>query len=107
MQADALAHLASTKDSELMKVVLVEFLHAPSILKAKPQATINCVTLVDTWMTPITQYLKDGYLPQDKKQARLLRLKATRYALYKDKFLNTDTKKYWYIYHETDKIIIK
>ena len=28
------------------------------------------------------QYLKDGMLPEDKKKARLLRLKAARYTLY-------------------------
>ena len=33
-------------------------------------------------MTPIIQYLKDGHTPEDKKQARSLTLKATRYILY-------------------------
>ena len=35
-------------------------------------------------MTPVIQYLKDGVFPKDKKKARLLRLKATRYTLYDD-----------------------
>ena len=82
VQGDALARLASTKDSKLMKVIPVEFLREPGILEANPQATIHCVTSVNTWMTPIARYLKDGYLPGDKKQARLLKLKAARYALY-------------------------
>ena len=82
MQADALARQASTKDSELLEVIPVEFLHKPSILPANPQMTVNCVTPINTWMTSIIQYLKDGYLSEDKKQARLLRLKAARYALY-------------------------
>ena len=33
-------------------------------------------------MTLVIQYLKDGALPEDKKKARLLRLKAARYTLY-------------------------
>ena len=33
-------------------------------------------------MTSITQYLKNAHFPEDKKQARLLRLKAARYILY-------------------------
>ena len=33
-------------------------------------------------MTPIIWYLKDGHLPKDKKQTRLLRFKAVRYILY-------------------------
>ena len=36
----------------------------------------------DSWMTPVVQFLKDGVLPKDKKKARLLRLKVTRYMLY-------------------------
>ena len=36
----------------------------------------------DNWMTLVVQYLKDGVLPEDKKKARLLRLKAARYMLY-------------------------
>ena len=35
-------------------------------------------------MTPVTQYLKDGVLPEDKKKARLLKLKVARYTLYDD-----------------------
>ena len=36
-------------------------------------------------MTPIIWYLKDNCLPEDKKQARLLRLKAARYILYNNR----------------------
>ena len=60
----------------------MEFLSVSSIMPTEPQSTVNSVTTTDTWMTPIIQYLKDGYLPEDKKQARLLRLKAARYILY-------------------------
>ena len=35
-------------------------------------------------MTPVIQYLKDSILPEDKRKARLLRLKAARYTLYDD-----------------------
>ena len=35
-------------------------------------------------MTPIIWYLKDGVLPEDKRKARLLRLKATLYMMYDD-----------------------
>ena len=34
-------------------------------------------------MTPIIQYLRDGILLEDKNKARLLKLKATLYILYK------------------------
>ena len=82
-QADALARLASTKDSELLEVIPVEFLSTPSIMPTKSQSTVNSIAFADTWMTPtITQYLKNAHLSEDKKQARLLRLKAARYILY-------------------------
>ena len=35
-------------------------------------------------MTPVIQYLKDSVLSEDKRKARLLRLKAARYMLYDD-----------------------
>ena len=36
-------------------------------------------------MTPIFRYLKDGVLPEDKRKARLLRLKAAHYTIYDDR----------------------
>ena len=33
------------------------------------------------WMTPIIVYLKDGRLPEDKDEARKLRIKAAKYVL--------------------------
>ena len=35
-------------------------------------------------MTPVTQYLKDGVLPEDKRKVRLFKLKVARYTLYDD-----------------------
>ncbi|GJY13122.1 hypothetical protein Tco_0382431, partial [Tanacetum coccineum] len=34
-----------------------------------------------TWMTPIVEYLRDGTLPDDKKEASKLRIKARQYEL--------------------------
>ena len=60
----------------------MEFLNEPSIQSLDLRLTINYVTATDTWMTPIIQYLKDCQLPEDKKKARLLRLKVANYILY-------------------------
>ena len=38
----------------------------------------------NSWMTPVIQYLKNGVLREDKRKARLLRLKVARYTLYDD-----------------------
>ena len=74
--------MASTKDTELLEVIPVEFLNELTIQPTEQPLTINCVTTTDNWMTPIVQYLKDSQLPEDKNKARLLRLKAARYILY-------------------------
>nr|GEX01962.1 reverse transcriptase domain-containing protein [Tanacetum cinerariifolium] len=72
------------------KLVLVEVLETKSI-------TGNEVTAVieeegPTWMTELVNYLKEGILPGDEKEARKLRLKARQYelmegVLYKRSFL--------------------
>ena len=82
-KADALARLASAKDTDQLKVIPVETLDSPSIQTKEP-LTVNYATTKDSWMTLVIQYLKDGVLPEDKKKARLLRLKAEYYTLYDD-----------------------
>ena len=46
--------------------------------------TVNYATTKDSWMTPVIRYLKDGVLPEDKRKAKLLRLKAAHYTMYDD-----------------------
>ena len=79
---DALAKLASTRDSELLDAVSVEFLTEPSI---KPRSEIMELTEEPSWMDPIIAYLKNGELPEEKMETHILWLKATRYVLYDDK----------------------
>ncbi|GKC17554.1 reverse transcriptase domain-containing protein [Tanacetum coccineum] len=66
------------------------------ILKEKSIHEEEVATVVEeegtTWMTPILEYLKDGTLPGDKKEASKLRIKAKHYELlegilYKRSFL--------------------
>ena len=80
-EVDALAQLASAKDADQLKFILVETLSSPSIQNGEP-LTVNYATARDNWMTSVIQYLKDGVLPEDKKKARLLKLKVARYTLY-------------------------
>ncbi|GKC78511.1 reverse transcriptase domain-containing protein [Tanacetum coccineum] len=78
-KADALSKIASTSFAHLSKQVLVE------ILKEKSIQEKEVTTVVEedgpTWMTPIIEYLKEGTLPDDKKEARKLRIKARQYEL--------------------------
>nr|GEW43829.1 reverse transcriptase domain-containing protein [Tanacetum cinerariifolium] len=55
------------------------------ILKDKSIKEKEVATVIEedgpTWMTPIVDYVKEGTLPGDKKEARKLRLKAQQYEL--------------------------
>ena len=80
--ADALAKLASTKDAAFVNVVFVEFLSEPSI-KRRPEAIE--LEQEPSGIDPIVAYLKTSKLPRNKIEARISRLKATRYVIYDDK----------------------
>nr|GEW75450.1 reverse transcriptase domain-containing protein [Tanacetum cinerariifolium] len=77
-KADALSKIASTSFAHLSKQVLVEILKDKSIKE-------EVATVIEedgpTWMTPIVDYLNEGTLPGDKKEARKLCLKARQYEL--------------------------
>ncbi|GKA45807.1 reverse transcriptase domain-containing protein [Tanacetum coccineum] len=61
----------------LIKKVLIE------VLKEKSIQEEEVTTVVEekgpTWMTPIMEYLKDETLPDDRKEARKLCIKARQY----------------------------
>ena len=61
----------------------METLDSLSIQTREPQ-TVNCDIAKDSWITQVICCLKDGVLPEDKKKARLLRLKVAHYTLYDD-----------------------
>ncbi|GKB70733.1 hypothetical protein Tco_0932145 [Tanacetum coccineum] len=76
-KADALSKIASTSFAHLLKQVLVEVLQEKSIQEREVTAVVE--EEGPTWITPITEYLKDGVLPDDKKEANKLRIKARQY----------------------------
>nr|GEV02124.1 reverse transcriptase domain-containing protein [Tanacetum cinerariifolium] len=89
-KADALSKIASTSFTHLSKQVLVEVLETKSITGKEVTAVIE--EEGPTWMTELVNYLKEGILPGDEKEARKLRLKARQYelmegVLYKRSFL--------------------
>ncbi|GJS38676.1 reverse transcriptase domain-containing protein [Tanacetum coccineum] len=88
--ADALSKIASTSFAHLSKQVLVEVLKEESI--QEKEATTVVEEDRPTWMTPITEYRNNGTLPNDKKEAQKLRIKARQYeslegVLYRRSFL--------------------
>ncbi|GJS67585.1 reverse transcriptase domain-containing protein [Tanacetum coccineum] len=78
-KADALSKIASTSFAHLSKQVLVEVLKEKSI--QEQEVAIVVEEERPTWMTLIMEYLKDGTLPDDKKEASKLRIKARQYEL--------------------------
>ncbi|GJZ39263.1 reverse transcriptase domain-containing protein [Tanacetum coccineum] len=111
-KADALSKIASTSFAHLSKQVLVE------ILKEKSTQDEEVATVVEeegpTWMTPIMEYLKDGTLPGDRKEASKLRIKARQYkllegVLYRRSFLKSWLRKCqifdsrYGLFHEVDR----
>ncbi|GJT30110.1 reverse transcriptase domain-containing protein [Tanacetum coccineum] len=78
-KVDALSKIASTRFVHLSKQVLVE------ILKEKSIQEKEVTTVVEedgpTWMTPIIEYLKERTLPDNRKEASKLRIKARQYEL--------------------------
>ncbi|GJZ69942.1 reverse transcriptase domain-containing protein [Tanacetum coccineum] len=78
-KADALSKIASTSFAHLSKQVLVEVLTEKSIQEKEVTTVVE--EEGTTWMTPIVEYLKDGTLPGDRKEASKLRIKARQYEL--------------------------
>ncbi|GJT03364.1 reverse transcriptase domain-containing protein [Tanacetum coccineum] len=64
-KTDALSKIASTSFAHLSKQVLVEVLQEKSIQEQEVAAVVE--EEGPTWMTPITEYLKDEVLSDDKK----------------------------------------
>nr|GFB11876.1 reverse transcriptase domain-containing protein [Tanacetum cinerariifolium] len=73
-KADALSKITSTSFAHLSKQVLVEVLETKSITGKEATAVIE--EEGPTWMTELVNYLKEGTLPADEKEARKIRLKA-------------------------------
>ncbi|GJS49907.1 reverse transcriptase domain-containing protein [Tanacetum coccineum] len=89
-KANALSKIASTSFAHLSKQVLMEELKEKSIHEKEVLAIVE--EEGQTWMTPICEYLTKEILPENKKKARAVRRKASRYTmingtLYKKSFL--------------------
>lgn len=66
IHANAIPKLASSKDSELLRIVLIEHPSKPSILKGEEVMWIDGTL---SWMQPIISFLKDHTMPNSKIKA--------------------------------------
>ncbi|XP_071694804.1 uncharacterized protein [Rutidosis leptorrhynchoides] len=76
-KADALSKLASLLYNHFTKKVMIEVLERKSTEEDTLMETIT--TEEECWMTPFIKYLADGTLPEDKLQARRIRIRAPMY----------------------------
>ena len=79
-EANFLARLASSDDYNAPSELCIEIRRQPStegkqVLKIKEQ---------DEWMTPIIHYFKEGWLIEDKTEARKIHIRATRFGIIDD-----------------------
>ncbi len=83
--ADILARLATALESDLQRTVCIETLDQPSF--QDQEASVSSISTQPSWMDPILSYLKDNKLPEDKKEAKMIKQKAPRFWVSKDGLL--------------------
>ena len=80
-RADALAKLAIALQEDLGRSTPVEYLAKPSI---DPYSMVVApVGSVPSWMDPIWDYVNDGTLPNDPKEAAKIRVRSSRFTNHK------------------------
>ena len=80
-RADALEKLATALQEDLGRSTSVEYLAEPSI---DPYSmVVALVRSVLSWMDPIGDYINDGTLPDDPKEATKIRVRSSRFTNHK------------------------
>ena len=80
-RADALAKLAIALQEDLGRSTPVEYLAEPSI---DPYSMVVApIGSVPSWMDPILDYINDGTLPDDPKEAAKIRVRSSRFTNHK------------------------
>ena len=80
-RADSLAKLATASQEDLNKQTHVEHLAEPSIDLYDEE--VSPIMSEPSWMDPIWDYLIDGLLPDDPKEASKLRTRSARFTIHK------------------------
>jgi hypothetical protein len=81
--ADILARLATAMETDLQRTVTVEVLNSPS--SRDVDSDIVCMmSIVASWMDPLIAYLRNDQLPEDRKEADIVKRKAPGYWLSKE-----------------------
>ena len=76
--ADSLATLGTFSAQYLPRVVLVEDLHKPSVMKTRV-IHVHSVKVGPSWMDPLVLFLKEDALLEEKSEANKIKRKASRF----------------------------
>ena len=79
-RANALAILAIASQEDLGRLIAVEHLLEPSVNINNEE--VSPIMSEPSWMNPIWDYLVDGTLPNDPKEASKLRARSTRFTIH-------------------------
>ena len=80
-RADALAKLETTLQEDLDRLIPVEHLPEPSVNIDSEE--VSPIMLEPSWMDHIWDYLVDGTLPIDPKEASKLRTRSARFTIHR------------------------
>ena len=76
--ADSLATLATSSAQSLPRVILVEDLYKPSVMK-REVIHVHHVRIGSRWMDPLVLFLKEDILPKEKTKADKIQRNASRF----------------------------
>ena len=79
--------LATSSAQCLPRVILVEDLHKPLVMKTR-MIHVHNIKVGPSWMGPLVLFLKEDTLPKEKSEADKIRRKASRF------WLSEDLKRY-------------
>ena len=80
-RADALTKLATALQEDLGRLIPVEHLPEPSV--SLDNREVSPVMSEPSWMDPIWDYLVEGTLPSDPKEASKLRARSARFTVHR------------------------
>ena len=63
---------------------MVDYLSGPTVEPLITEYEAMCVEMGPSWMDAIVAFLKEGKLPEDRKEAHKVRLKSARFSLTAD-----------------------
>ena len=74
---DILAKLATALESDIQRTICIETLDRPSF--QSQEVSVCSISNQPSWMDSILKYIKNNKLPEDKKEANMIKRKAPKY----------------------------